>query len=180
VMQGYWKNLEATRTVLSEDGWLNTGDQVKIDEHGFIHITGRVKEIIVLGNGEKVPPVDMELAIQLDPLFEQVLIFGEAQPYLTALAVLNDDEWAKVAQENNLPPALTDDNKDKAEKVIVKRMAGQIKQFPGYAQVRKVAVVPEKWTIDNGYMTPTLKLKRGLIFDKYKGRIDDMYKGHTL
>jgi long-chain acyl-CoA synthetase len=180
VMQGYWKNPEATRTVLSEDGWLNTGDQVKIDEHGFIHITGRIKEIIVLGNGEKVPPVDMELAIQLDPLFEQVLIYGEAQPYLTALAVLNDDEWAKVAQENNLPPALADENKDKAEKVIVKRMTNQIKQFPGYAQVRKVTVVPEKWTIDNGYMTPTLKLKRGLIFDKYKGRIEEMYKGHTL
>lgn len=179
VMQGYWKNPEATRTVLSEDGWLNTGDQVKI-ENGFIYITGRVKEIIVLGNGEKVPPVDMELAIQLDPLFEQVLIYGEAQPYLTALTVLNDDEWAKVAEENKLPPALTEDNKDKAEKLIVKRMAGQIKQFPGYAQVRKVTVVPEKWTIDNGYMTPTLKLKRNLILDKYKGQIEDMYKGHVL
>lgn len=180
VMQGYWKNPEATRAVLSEDGWLNTGDQVRIDAQGFIHITGRVKEIIVLGNGEKVPPVDMELAIQLDPLFEQVLIYGEGQPYLTALAVLNDDEWAKAARDNDLPPAFGEDNKDKAEKVIVKRMANQIKQFPGYAQVRKVAVVPEKWTIDNGFMTPTLKLKRNLILDKYKGRIEEMYKGHVL
>lgn len=179
IMQGYWKNPEATRAVLSEDGWLNTGDQVKI-ENGFITITGRIKEIIVLGNGEKVPPVDMELAIQLDPLFEQVLIYGEAQPYLTALAVLNDDEWARFAEENKLPPKLEGDNKDKAEKVIVKRLAGQIKQFPGYAQVRKITVVPEKWTIDNGYMTPTLKLKRNLISQKYQSAIDDMYKGHTL
>jgi len=179
IMQGYWKNPEATSAILSADGWLNTGDQVKI-ENGFITITGRIKEIIVLGNGEKVPPVDMELAIQLDPLFEQVLIYGEAQPYLTALAVLNDDEWARFAEENKLPPKLEGDNKDKAEKVIVKRLAGQIKQFPGYAQVRKVTVVPEKWTIDNGYMTPTLKLKRNLILQKYQSAIDDMYKGHTL
>lgn len=179
IMQGYWKNPEATSAILSDDGWLNTGDQVEIED-GFITITGRIKEIIVLGNGEKVPPVDMELAIQLDPLFEQVLIYGEAQPYLTALAVLNDDEWSRFAEENKLTTKLEGENKDKAEKIIARRMAGQIKQFPGYAQVRKVTVVPEKWTIDNGYMTPTLKLKRNLILKKYQADIDEMYKGHTL
>ncbi len=179
IMQGYWKNPEATSAILSDDGWLNTGDQVKIED-GFITITGRIKEIIVLGNGEKVPPVDMELAIQLDPLFEQVLIYGEAQPYLTALAVLNDDEWSRFAEENQLTTKLEGANKDKAEKMIVKRLAGQIKQFPGYAQVRKVTVIPEKWTIDNGYMTPTLKLKRNLILKKYQAAIDSMYKAHAL
>ena len=113
-------------------------------------------------------------------MFEQVLIFGEAQPYLTALAVLNDDEWSRFAEENKLTTKLEGENKDKAEKIIAKRLAGQIKQFPGYAQVRKVTVVPEKWTIDNGYMTPTLKLKRNLILKKYQADIDEMYKGHTL
>jgi long-chain acyl-CoA synthetase len=179
IMQGYWNNPEATRAILSEDGWLNTGDQVKI-ENGFITITGRIKEIIVLGNGEKVPPVDMELAIQMDPLFEQVLIFGEAQPYLTALVVLNDEEWARFAEENKLSTVLVGENRDKAEKLLVKRLAQQIKQFPGYAQVRKLTVVSEKWTIDNGFMTPTLKLKRNLIAQKYQVAIDEMYKGHIL
>ncbi len=175
IMMGYWNNPEATRAVLSDDGWLNTGDQVQIDEHGFVRITGRLKDIIVMGNGEKIPPVDMELSIQLDPVFEQVLVLGEAKPYLAAIAVLNDDEWAKAANDANIDPA-----SEKAEKVLVQRIAQRIKGFPGYAQVRKVTVAKEKWTIDNGLMTPTLKLKRNVIVDKYKNEIEEMYKGHTL
>jgi long-chain acyl-CoA synthetase len=179
IMQGYWKNPDATREVLSPDGWLNTGDQARIDERGFVHITGRLKEIIVMGNGEKVPPVDMELAIQLDPLFEQTLVYGEGKPFLSAVVVLNDEQWAKVADENGIDPAVAQ-NKDKIEKLLVQRIQKRIKDFPGYAQIRKVAVAPEKWTIDNGMMTPTLKLKRGAIFQKYAPVIEEMYKGHTL
>ncbi|MEI6737046.1 MAG: long-chain fatty acid--CoA ligase [Pseudomonadota bacterium] len=178
IMLGYWNNPDATRAVLSEDGWLNTGDQVKIDDHGFVTITGRLKEIIVLGNGEKIPPGDMEMAIQLDPLFEQVLICGEAKPYLSVIAVLNDDEWAKVAVEAGIN--LTPGTDGKAEKFLIQRIAKRIMHFPGYAQVRKMTVAKEKWTIDNGLMTPTMKLKRNVIFQKYSGAIDDMYKGHTL
>ena len=207
IMLGYWHNPEATREVLSEDGWLTTGDQVQIDERGFVRITGRLKDIIVMGNGEKIPPVDMELAIQLDPLFEQILIFGEAKPYLSAVTVLNDDEWARVAAANQLNLNINPDrnqggagqadgnasdkdkdrdrdrdrnkNRDRAEKFLVQRIAKQIKDFPGYAQVRKITIAPEKWTIDNGLMTPTLKLKRVVIFKKYASAIEAMYKGHT-
>ena len=180
IMMGYWNNPEATRAVLSDDGWLNTGDQVRIDEHGFIHITGRIKEIIVMGNGEKVPPVDMEMAIQLDPLFEQVLVYGEAKPYLSAIVVLNDDEWGRVATDAKLDPKLEGEGKARTEKYLVQRICKQIKGFPGYALVRKVVVAREKWTIDNGMITPTLKLKRNAIFKKYANAIDDMYKGHVL
>ncbi len=180
IMMGYWNNPEATRAVLSEDGWLNTGDQVKIDSQGFIHITGRIKEIIVLGNGEKVPPVDMEMAIQMDPLFEQALVYGEAKPYLSAIVVLNDEEWGRAAAEAKLDARLDGDSREKAEKFLVQRIGRQIKDFPGYAAIRKVAVAREKWTIDNGMITPTLKLKRNVILQKYANAIDDMYKGHAL
>ena len=180
IMQGYWNNPEATRAVLSEDGWLNTGDQVKIDERGFIHITGRIKEIIVLGNGEKVPPVDMELAIQMDPLFEQVLVYGEAKPYLSAIVVLNDEEWGRTAAEASLDPRLDGEGREKSEKFLVQRIGKQIREFPGYAGIRKVAVAREKWTVDNGMITPTLKLKRNAIFQKYANAIDNMYRGHVL
>ena len=180
IMMGYWNNPEATRAVLSPDGWLNTGDQVRIDEKGFIHITGRLKEIIVMANGEKVPPVDMEMAIQLDPLFEQVLVYGEARPYLSAIVVLNDEEWGRIAVETKLDPKLGSADIEKSQKFLAARIGRQIKSFPGYAMVRKVAVAREKWTIDNGLMTPTLKLKRNLIFQKYALAIDNMYKGHGL
>ncbi len=180
IMKGYWKNPEATRAVLSDDGWLNTGDQVRIDEQGFIHITGRIKEIIVLGNGEKVPPVDMELTIQLDPLFEQVMVYGEAKPYLSAVVVLSDEEWGRTAAESGLDPALEGEGREKAEKFLVKRIGSQIKEFPGYAGIRKVAVAREKWTIDNGLITPTLKLRRNAIVQKYAMAIEEMYRGHVL
>ncbi len=170
IMLGYWNNIEATRAVLSDDGWLNTGDQVKIDEHGVVTITGRLKEIIVLGNGEKIPPGDMERAIQLDPLFEQVLIVGEAKAFLSALVVLNDEVWAREAGPGTA---------DAPEKILLRRIAQQIKNFPGYAQVRKITVAKEKWTIDNGLMTPTMKLRRNVVLQKYTDAINDMYKGHT-
>ncbi|MBI3716788.1 MAG: long-chain fatty acid--CoA ligase [Betaproteobacteria bacterium] len=180
IMLGYWNKPEASRAVLLDDGWLHTGDQAIIDERGRVHITGRLKEIIVMGNGEKIPPVDMELAIQLDPLFEQVLVYGEAKPYLAALVVLNDEKWAQAAEAQQLDPHLTGPDRDKTEKFLLSRVAAGIQSFPGYAQIRKIAIAPEKWTVDNGLMTPTLKLRRALIVEKYAAVIDELYKGHTL
>ena len=164
VMKGYWNNPEATAKVLSADGWLDTGDQARM-ENGFLYITGRIKEILVIGNGEKVPPVDMELAIQLDPLFEQAMVVGEGKPYLAALVVLNDAQAKKLG---GVPD----------EKALAARIAAQIKGFPGYAQVRRVAVAAEKWTVDNGMLTATLKLRRNEIMSRYKESIDELYRAH--
>jgi long-chain acyl-CoA synthetase len=177
VMMGYWNNPEATAKVLSEDGWLDTGDQARIEE-GLLYITGRLKEIIVMANGEKVPPVDMELAIQLDPLMEQVLIVGESKPFLGALVALNMDEWRKLAQANGLPDDPNGPGREKAEKFVVARIARLIGEFPGYAQVRRVALFSDKWTVENGFLTPTLKLKRKQIVDRYRDRLGDIYRGH--
>jgi len=160
---GYWRNPEATAKVLDAAGWLDTGDQARMKD-GFLYITGRIKEIIVLGNGEKVPPVDMELAVQLDPLFEQVIVVGEGKPFLAALVVLNSGEKAKAGAVD--------------EKSLATRLGAQLKDFPGYAQVRKVAVAPEPWTVDNGMLTPTLKLRRAQILERHQDLLDAMYKAH--
>jgi long-chain acyl-CoA synthetase len=160
VMMGYWKNPEATAKVLSPDGWLDTGDQAK-EKDGFLYITGRLKEIIVLGNGEKVPPVDMELAIQLDPLFEQALVIGEGKPYLAALVVLNAAQKARVGALD--------------EKALAGRVAAQLKDFPGYAQIRRVAALDEPWTVDNGLLTSTMKPRRSVILERYKDRVEELY-----
>ena len=178
IMQGYWKQPDATRAVLSEDGWLSTGDQVRID-NGFVHIIGRTKEIIVLGNGEKVPPVDMELAIQLDPLFEQALVCGEGKPFLSALVVLNDQQWAKLAGENGLDASWQGESRGKSEKLLVQRIGAMLGQFPGYAQIRRVAVSPEKWTVDNGMLTSTLKARRKIILERYQAAVDELYQGRN-
>ena len=102
VMLGYWNNHAATAQVIDHDGWLHTGDQARIGEGGHIYITGRIKDILVLSNGEKIPPGDMESAIALDPLVEQVMVVGEGRPYLTALLVLDGEHWAAFAQQQPL------------------------------------------------------------------------------
>ena len=179
VMMGYWNNEAATKAMIQADGWLNSGDTARIDEKGHVFITGRIKEIIVLSNGEKLPPVDMENAILRDPLFEQVMMLGEAKPYLSLIAVLNGEHWKTLAAEKgwNAGDAALLRGKD-AEKVIAERVAAQMKQFPGYAQVRRVMVTLEPWTMDNGLLTPTLKLKRPKVMEKYGVEIEQLYAGH--
>jgi long-chain acyl-CoA synthetase len=177
-MLGYWNNPEATKAMFTPDGWLNTGDTARMDAEGRLYITGRLKEIIVMSNGEKVPPVDMEAAILQDTLFEQAMVMGEGKPYLTAFVVLNRDQWAKVAGERGLDPSEEGMTSPDAEKLVVERVQRQIKSFPGYAQIYRVAVLPQPWTIENGLLTPTIKLKRAKVLEANKERLEHLYAGH--
>jgi long-chain acyl-CoA synthetase len=178
VMLGYWDDPEATRQIMAPDGWLNTGDIARIDERGHVYITGRLKEIIVMSNGEKVSPVDVELAIAGDPLFDQVLLLGEAKPYLSVLAVLNRDHWQKVCAAGGLSADAAALSDNAAHEVVLARIARQLKAFPGYAQVRRAVMTFEPWTVDNGLLTPTLKLKRVKVLERFNAEIDRLYAGH--
>jgi long-chain acyl-CoA synthetase len=179
VMMGYWKHPEATRAMIDPDGWLNTGDIAHISETGHIYITGRLKEIIVLSNGEKMPPADMEAAILHDPLIDQVMIYGEGRPYLVALAVLNPEVWpqiaAKVGVRPDMPESLTDSN---VEAKVLRRITRNISGFPGYAKVHRVLLLREPWTIDNGLLTPKLSLKRDRVVAMFGKQINELYNGH--
>jgi long-chain acyl-CoA synthetase len=144
-----------------------------------VFITGRIKEIIVMSNGEKLPPVDMENAILRDPLFEQVMLLGEAKPYLSLIAVLAAEPWKMLAAEKRWkhddPAALRN---EEVKKLITQRVGAQLKDFPGYAQVRQVTLSLEPWSVENGLLTPTLKLKRPKVMEKFNAEIDAMYAGH--
>lgn len=179
VMLGYWNNEEATRAMFTPDGWLKTGDTARMDQTGHLYITGRLKEIIVMSNGEKVPPVDMEAAIMRDTLFEQVMVLGEGKPFLTAFVVLNKDQWAKVAKERGLDPDSESAMRGpQAEKIVLERIKLQIKEFPGYAQLYRVAILPQPWTVENGLLTPTMKVKRAKVVEAYKREFETLYAGH--
>jgi long-chain acyl-CoA synthetase len=176
VMMGYWNNPDATKAILGADGWLNSGDTARIDDKGHVFITGRLKEIIVLSNGEKVPPVDIESAIARDPLFEQVMLLGEGKPFLTVMTVLSADHWKKLASERGFGPAAV--NSKEVEELLRARVAAQMKSFPGYAQVRRVTATLEPWTVESGLLTPTMKLKRAKVMERFNAEIDRMYAGH--
>lgn len=175
VMLGYWNNHKATREVMTTDGWLRTGDKARIDK-GMIYITGRIKDILVMSNGEKIPPVDMEDAIKLDPLFDNAVIIGEAKPYLGALVVLNSDHWFSLAKQHNLDPfdqrVLLD---SKLHKTLLSHIGAALRGFPGYAKVRRILPSLEPWTVENGFLTPTLKTKRQVVMQQFADKIEAMY-----
>ena len=152
IMLGYWRNPEASRAALMDGGWLRTGDIAEIKD-GKIYIRGRAKDILVLSNGEKLPPQDVEFAILRDPIFEQVMLVGEGRPYPVLLAVSKETDEAKLLERAN----------------------AHLKHFPGWVRVRRVIRLSEPWSVDNGLLTPTLKLKRPLLTQKLAREIDAAY-----
>ena len=121
----------------------------------------------------------MEAAILHDPLIDQVMVFGEGRSYLIALAVLNPEVWlaiaAKVGVRPDMPESLTDSN---VEAKVLRRIARNLSGFPGYANVHRVLLLREPWTIESGLLTPTLKIKRAEVARQFAARIDHLYRGH--
>jgi long-chain acyl-CoA synthetase len=179
IMLGYWNNQEASGRVVDEEGWLHTGDKARIDAEGHIFITGRIKEIIVLSNGEKVSPADMEMAITLDPLIEQAMVVGERRPFLSAICILDPDKWpefaASIGVDPRLPKVL---EQPEVEQALLARIAEQVKIFPGYARILRVHLSFEPWSVENGLMTPTLKLKRAQVLEHLAEPVSKLYEGH--
>lgn len=176
VMQGYWHREEATRQIFTEDGWLRTGDVCSIYPDGCIRITGRIKEIIVTSTGEKVPPADLESAITADRLFAQCMVVGDDRPFIAAVAVVNPEEFKTVCASLGLDPEAPESLKHpEVKKIAIKRIKAATSGFPNYGVPRQVALTSEAWTIENGLLTPTLKMKRKLISDRYADEINALY-----
>ena len=157
VMLGYWRNEEATRGALDADGWLHTGDLAEI-RAGRIVIRGRAKDILVMSNGEKLSPQDVELALMHDPIFDQVMLVGDGRPYVVLLAVTKEPD----------------------EKALVTRANAQLKAFPRWARVRHVIAMTDPWSVENGLLTPTLKLKRLLLAQRFGDRVEQAYRAAPL
>jgi long-chain acyl-CoA synthetase len=157
VTPGYWNNPAATAAAIGAEGWFHSGDVVERRD-GLLYIRGRLKEIIVLSNGEKVAPGDVEQAILEDPAFEQALVLGEGRAHLGLLAV------SKLADE----------------RMLCARANRRLQAFPGYVRIRHIARLAEPWTVENGLITPTLKLKRGEIERRHAAAIEAMYRRDDL
>lgn len=176
VMRGYWNRPEDTSQALDADGWLHTGDIGRL-EMGHLYITGRIKEILVLSTAEKAAPVDLEMAITGDPLFEQAMVVGEGKPYLCALLVVNQHAWDELCATLGLAP---EDQSALASAAAVSealdRTTARLEPFPAHARVRKVWLTREPWTIEVGLITPTMKLKREALAQQFKDQIEALYR----
>ncbi|UCH46864.1 MAG: long-chain fatty acid--CoA ligase [Betaproteobacteria bacterium] len=178
VMLGYWQRPDATAKTFDAEGWLRTGDIAEFVD-GRIFIRGRIKDILVTSTGEKVPRADLESAITRDPLFEQVVVVGEGKPYLTTLIVLQREAWTRLAAElgldANSPTALAS---SEAKKAALKRIATLLQEFPSYARVRDVYLTLDPWTVENGLLTATQKLRHARILERFEDVIGRLYAGH--
>lgn len=174
VMLGYWKNQKATDEILDPQGWLYTGDKVSLDD-GHLQITGRIKEIIVLSNSEKIAPADMEMAIAMDPLFEFNMVVGEGRPYLTLLAVVHKNHKKLLLDELNLEDSEDILRDPKVLDAALQRIEKQLANFPGFAWIKQVTLLDEPWTVESGLLTPTLKLKRKTILEHLHEDVEKMY-----
>ena len=175
VMRGYWKREEDTARTLA-GGWLHTGDQAAI-EGGRVRILGRVKEIIVTSTGEKIAPVDLEMAIVADPLFEQAYCFGDDRPFIACVVVLGKSGWEALARGLGLDPEDPDALRAPAAvKAVLERIREATKALPFYAQPRGVVLTLEPWTVENTLITPTLKLKRNNLMARFSDDIERLYR----
>lgn len=175
LMQGYWHQPDATAQVIDAEGWLKTGDVAEIRE-GYVAIRGRLKEILVTSTGHKIPPGDMEMTLTMDPLFAHAMVVGEGRPHPAALLVLAEQPWRGLAETLGLDP---EDPRSVHSSAVVEhvlaRVADRLSAFPGYAQVRKVHLSLTPWTVENGLMTPTMKIKRPELECRFAREIDALY-----
>jgi long-chain acyl-CoA synthetase len=172
VMRGYHNRPDATAEVFTEDGWFHTGDIGTVDERGFVKITDRKKDLFKTSGGKYVAPQQLEFEIQRDDLVEQAVIIGESRPYVTALIV---PDWAGVTKR--IPGRPEDLIKD--ERVIAlieKAVDGVNKRVGSWEAIKYFTLLPRAFTEEAGEITPTLKIKRKVVAQRYSDQIESMYE----
>lgn len=176
VMQGYWRDEAATEEAL-EDGWLHTGDVGHIGEDGHLRITDRKKDIIVNDKGENISPQRVEGMLALEPEIAQVMVHGDERPYLVGV-VVPDAEWlAEWAEEKDKPADLAELRADGELRAALDAAVTRVnKRLANVEKLRRFLVAAEPFTIDNEQMTPTMKIRRHVIYHEYRRELEALYK----
>ena len=175
--RGYFKQPEATREVFEPDGWFHTGDIGRIDEDGFLFITDRKKDLIVTAGGMNIAPQNIENLLKADPFISQVMVHGDRKPYPVALITLNPEELTKFAREQGV--LTTDPGALVRHPKIVERVARTVEEkntnLQSYAKIKKFSILAVDFSLEGGELTPTLKVKRKVVSEKYKKDLEALY-----
>ncbi|RMG91211.1 MAG: long-chain fatty acid--CoA ligase [Zetaproteobacteria bacterium] len=177
IMLGYWQNPQATKDVIDDEGWFHTGDIGRLDEEGYLYITDRKKDIIVNSGGENIAPQRIEALLTADPMIDQAVIYGDQKPYLVALIVPNEEAVGQWARDQGLPQ--TDWSHLCASAVVRKMLQthinGLLSQLTPFEQIRRIHVLDKPFGIDNGLLTPTLKIKRRKVYEAFREELESLY-----
>jgi long-chain acyl-CoA synthetase len=175
VFAGYFKDPEATEQTL-ENGWLRTGDLGRVDPDGFVSITGRKKDIIITSSGKNITPTNIENQLKESRWISEAVVYGDGRPYLVALITLDGDELPALAERTGIAPVLasmvTD---DRVREVIGHDLDQANEHFARIEQVKRFAILDHDLTQAGGELTPTLKVKRNVVYEKYAPEIAALY-----
>src|SRR5450432_2047254 len=178
VMLGYHHREEEERQMLMPDGGLRTGDMGFVDEDGFLHITGRIKEQYKLENGKYVVPSPLEEELKLSPFISNAMLYGLNRPFNVALVVIDEAAVTRWAQGKKLE--LKDPTRDSAVKeLIAKELEERSSNFRGYEKPRAFELIREDFTVENGLLTPSLKVRRKLVLDRYLPSLEALYASRS-
>jgi long-chain acyl-CoA synthetase len=177
IFKGYHKNPEATAETLV-DGWLHTGDIGELDADGYLKITGRKKDIIITAGGKNITPANLEAEIKQSSLVSQCVVIGDRRPYLVALVTLDPEEAEKFAAERGEPTDAEALASNAGIREAIESHVEKINEkFARVEQVKKIKILPHDLSQEGGELTPTLKVKRNVVAEKYAGEIDGLYSG---
>jgi long-chain acyl-CoA synthetase len=175
VLGGYWNNPEATNESI-RDGWFHSGDIGELDDNGFLRITGRKKEIIVTAGGKNVAPAVLEDRLRAHPLISQAMVVGDNQPFIATLVTIDPDEYPRWAEANDKTGPLADNLDDEDLRAAVQEAVDDANGAVSKAEsIRSFRILPTDFSIENGELTPTLKVKRQVVADLYGNVIDEIY-----
>jgi long-chain acyl-CoA synthetase len=175
IFQGYYKNDEATKDTIV-DGWLHTGDIGELDSDGYLKITGRKKDIIITAGGKNITPANLEAEMKQSQWVSQCVVVGDRRPYLVALVTLDPEECAKLAEEKGWPTDIAQLAQHPEMRALVQAHLDQINEkFARVEQIKKFEILPADLSQEGGELTPTLKVKRNVVTDKYESEIEKLY-----
>jgi len=176
--RGYYKQAQATADVFEPTGWFHTGDIGRIDDDGFLFITDRKKDMIVTAGGMNIAPQNIENLLKGDPFVSQAMVYGDRRPYPVALITINPEELAKFAREEGI--LTTDPDVVSKHPKVMERVARIVEEknshLQSYAKIKKFSVLPGDFTQEGGELTPTLKVKRKVVSEKYQHAIEELYR----
>ena len=176
IMIGYHKLPEKTKETITEEGGLRTGDLGHLDEDGYLYITGRVKEQYKLENGKYVAPAPLEESLKLSTFIDQVMLYGFNRPYNVALIVAAMPAVEQYAKDKGISGSGKSLLGDSLIKELFKNQLEEFgKNFKGFEHPQNFALLSDEWDINNGLLTPTLKLKREVVEEQFKKQIEELY-----
>ena len=176
IIREYWHNPDATAEVMTADGFLKTGDLGAIDDDGYVSITGRKKDIIITAGGKNLTPANLEGDLRMSRWISQAVMFGDRKPYPVALVTLDPEQIVPWAEAQGLPTDVAElATRPEVRELIQADLDAANANYAQVEQIKRFGILPRDFTLDAGELTPSLKLKRNVVYASYAAAFEDLY-----